>query len=66
MTVYVCFELNSVDAPILRGVRTYAHAMLWRDADLANRFIVGCAVDVEAEVIPPRDLFEWAQQASEA
>ncbi len=48
MTVCVCFELNGCDAPILRGVKTYARAMSWRDEDTANRYFVLCAVDSEA------------------
>ena len=60
--IFACFELNAVDAPILRGLKTFARAMDWRDADLANRFMVGFTVDREPEVRPPRDLFEWAAQ----
>lgn len=49
MTVYACFELNACDAPILRAIKSYAEAMDWRDADLANRFIVLFTLDHEPE-----------------
>jgi hypothetical protein len=65
MNVCVCFELNAVDAPHLRGVKSFERAMAWRDADLTNRYFVLCAVDAEPEVVPPRDLFEWARQNAE-
>lgn len=59
--VCVCFELNTVHAPLLRGVKSYARAMQWSDEDMLNRYFVLCAVDSEPEVKPPRDLFEWAK-----
>ncbi len=58
MTVCVCFELNGCDAPILRGVKTYARAMSWRDEDTANRYFVLCAVDSEPEPPDALPLFE--------
>lgn len=48
--VFACFELNAVDAPILRAVKTYAPAMAWRDADLNNRFLVAFTIDHEREI----------------
>jgi hypothetical protein len=64
--IFACFEFNEVDAPILRGLKTYGKAMKWRDADLLNRYFVGFYVDAEPEVVPPRDLFEWARQQAQA
>jgi len=60
--IFACFELNDVDAPILRALKTYALALSRRDADLMNRYIIGFTVDREPEIVPPRDLFEWAEQ----
>lgn len=60
--VCACFELNGVDAPILRGVKSYGRAMAWRNADLLNRYFVIFTLDAEPEVSPPRDLFEWAER----
>lgn len=62
MIVYVCFELNECDASILRGVKSYAKAMSWRDENLADRFIVGYTVDRDPEVVLPDNLFQWAAQ----
>lgn len=58
--VCVCFTLNAVDAPLFSGVRTYANAHKWREADNLNRFYVLTTVDAEPEIFEPRDLFEWA------
>lgn len=63
--VCACFELNGLDAPILRGVKSYARALDWRNADLANRYFVCFALDAEPEVSPPRDLFEWSARRDE-
>lgn len=60
MNVYACFEFNGCGAPILRAIKTYALAMDWRDADLMNRYLVGFTLDADPEIIPPRDLFEYA------
>lgn len=60
MNVYACFELNGVDTPILRGAKSYGLALAWRNADLMNRYFVCFTLDTEPEVLPPRDLFEWA------
>lgn len=65
MNVYACFELNGVDAPILRGIKSYSLALDWRNADLLNRYFVCFALDAEPEVSPPRDLFEWAERNAE-
>lgn len=62
MDVFACFELNFVDAPILRGLKTYAKAIAWRDANLSDRFIVGFCVDRDPEVVLPENLFQWAAQ----
>lgn len=58
--VCVCFTLNSVDAPLFSGVRTYANAETWRNADVLNRFFMLVTVDAEPETFEPRDLFEYA------
>jgi hypothetical protein len=60
--IFACFELNAIDAPILRGLKTYGKAVKWRDADLLNRYIVGYCVDRDEETFPPADLFEWARE----
>lgn len=65
MIACACFELNAVDAPILRGVKSYDRAMAWRNADLLNRYFVLFTLDAEPEVSPPRDLFEWAARNAE-
>ena len=62
--VYACFELDGYDAPILRAIKTYDRALKWIDKDMDNRFLMFFAVDTEPVTIPPRDLFEMAQQTN--
>lgn len=50
MDVYACFELNTVDAPILLGIKTYAAAMEWCAENWSDRFMVCFKLDLE-EVI---------------
>lgn len=63
--VYACFETCWIDTPTLRGIKTYAKALTWRDADMLNRFIIGFPLDSDPEVIPPQDLFEYARRSTE-
>lgn len=63
--VCVCFTLNSVDAPLFSGVRTYANAEMWRNADVLNRFFMLATVDAEPEIFEPQDLFEYAKRSAE-
>lgn len=62
MTVWCCFELNGVDTPILRAVKSYSLAAAWLEADRLNRYITPFTVDQEPEIFPPRDMFEYAVQ----
>lgn len=60
LTVFVCFELNSVDVPKLCAVHTVGPANKWLAEDRANRYIVPMGVDVKPYTWPAADLFEWA------
>lgn len=53
MIVAVCFEVNGVDTPILRGVKTYGRAMAWRNQDYAQRYFVLYTVDHDPDI--PRE-----------
>lgn len=45
--VYACFEFNAVDAPLLRAIKTAGRALVWRNEDLMQRFIVPFTLDYE-------------------
>lgn len=56
--VWACFELDGCDAPILRAIKTTERALEWRNADMANRFIVPFTLDHE-RVAPVEPCTEW-------
>jgi hypothetical protein len=53
MTVFACFEFNSMDAPILRAIKTPEKALAWRDENYFERFLVAFAIDVDPVSFPP-------------
>lgn len=56
--VWACFELNAVDAPILRGIKSADKAYEWRQAGYADRFIVPFRIDHEPQAVEDeQDLF---------
>lgn len=55
--VWAYFELNGVDASILRAIKSNDAAMIWRDAE-AGRFLTPFTIDADpVRLEPEQDLF---------